>query len=193
MAAFVVVLLVAAGWRPGDRSRREPRSAAASGAAFAAVVLGQVANAFACRSSSRPVWRPRVRTTNRLLSPAIASELACCSWPARCHRSRTSSARRLTDRRVAHGGGGDPRGGAGGCQESRRSAADSGTGRRRCETSGPLPPSRLDPARLAYQAPYTPALGFAVRSNVSRSTSCSPSWGRSRRSTRSCPCSVQWQ
>jgi len=39
--------------------------AAASGAAFAAVVFGQVANAFACRSTVRPVWRLGWRT-NRL-------------------------------------------------------------------------------------------------------------------------------
>ena len=30
---------------------------ASSGAAFAAVVLGQAANAFACRSASSPAWR----------------------------------------------------------------------------------------------------------------------------------------
>jgi hypothetical protein len=29
----------------------------ASGAAFVAVVIGQAANALACRSASRPVWR----------------------------------------------------------------------------------------------------------------------------------------
>ena len=50
-------------------------AAAASGAAFMAVVAGQAANAFACRSSSTPApalgW-----TTNRLLIPAISIGVA---------------------------------------------------------------------------------------------------------------------
>ena len=39
------------------------------------MVLGQVANAFACRSTARPVWKVGW-TTNRLLLGAIVAELA---------------------------------------------------------------------------------------------------------------------
>jgi magnesium-transporting ATPase (P-type) len=74
MIAFVVSL-VAFGWRPGDEFPTGHALARASGAAFMTVVLGQVANAFACRSSSRTPnqlgW-----TTNRLLIPAKSIELA---------------------------------------------------------------------------------------------------------------------
>lgn len=59
VTAFVVVL-TAGGWSWGA----EPDAvllAGASGAAFAAIVVGQMANAFACRSSARPVWRLRLR------------------------------------------------------------------------------------------------------------------------------------
>jgi magnesium-transporting ATPase (P-type) len=70
MLAFVASL-VAAGWWPGDDFPEGHALAAASGAAFMAVVLAQTANAFACRSSSRWPgalgWR-----TNRLLIPAAA-------------------------------------------------------------------------------------------------------------------------
>jgi calcium-translocating P-type ATPase len=72
MAAFLAVL-VAGGWSYGA-----PVSgvtlATASGAAFTAVVLGQMANAFACRSSTRPVWRLGWRG-NPLLLWAIGIEL----------------------------------------------------------------------------------------------------------------------
>jgi hypothetical protein len=47
----------------------------ASGAAFTAVVLGQAANAFACRSTVLPVWQVGW-STNRLLIGAVAAELA---------------------------------------------------------------------------------------------------------------------
>ncbi|WP_344475867.1 cation-transporting P-type ATPase [Nonomuraea monospora] len=71
MGAFAGVLLLG-GWQIGT----EPSPAllaAASGTAFAAVVLGQFANAFACRSESR--WIGRIRwNTNRLLLGAIAVE-----------------------------------------------------------------------------------------------------------------------
>lgn len=56
MGAFVVAL-VAAGWRPGDAFPTGHALLAASGAAFATVVLAQAANAFACRSATRPPWR----------------------------------------------------------------------------------------------------------------------------------------
>jgi magnesium-transporting ATPase (P-type) len=74
MTAFLVAL-VAAGWRPGDPFPEGHALAAASGAAFMAVVIAQTANAFACRSSSRWPgalgWR-----TNRLLIPAATIEFA---------------------------------------------------------------------------------------------------------------------
>src|SRR5690606_36891669 len=61
-------------WRPGDAFPDE-HSAAASGAAFMAVVAGQMANAFACRSATR--WPGSLGwTTNRLLLLAIPAGLA---------------------------------------------------------------------------------------------------------------------
>jgi calcium-translocating P-type ATPase len=74
LAAFLVTFL-AAGWRPGDAFPAGATLLAASGAAFTAVVLGQVANAFACRSTVRPAWRVPW-STNRLLLGAIVAELA---------------------------------------------------------------------------------------------------------------------
>ena len=74
LAAFLVAL-VAAGWRPGETFPHGAPLIAASGAAFTAVVLGQVANVFACRSTVRPVWRIGW-TTNRLLFGALVAELA---------------------------------------------------------------------------------------------------------------------
>ncbi len=73
MAAFFAVFL-AAGWRPGEAFPGDAM-AAASGAAFATVVLAQTANAFACRSTTRPAWRVPL-STNRLLLGAAAIELA---------------------------------------------------------------------------------------------------------------------
>jgi magnesium-transporting ATPase (P-type) len=53
----------------------EPRTLAlASGSAFAAIALGQMTNAFACRSETQPVWRKRL-ASNRLLLGAVAAEL----------------------------------------------------------------------------------------------------------------------
>jgi hypothetical protein len=72
MAAFLATL-AAAGWVVGS----EPSPAvlaAASGAAFAAVVLGQLGNAFACRSETRWVGRIDLRS-NPLLIGAVAVEL----------------------------------------------------------------------------------------------------------------------
>nr|SBO96112.1 FIG01105513: hypothetical protein [Nonomuraea gerenzanensis] len=71
MGAFLGVLLLG-GWEFGTAPSLG-LLAAASGAAFAAVVLGQFANAFACRSESRWIGRIRWRT-NRLLLGAIAVE-----------------------------------------------------------------------------------------------------------------------
>src|SRR5690606_30815490 len=52
MAAFLVSFL-SGGWRPGETFPGGHVAMAASGAAFMAVVLGQTANAFACRSTDR--------------------------------------------------------------------------------------------------------------------------------------------
>ncbi len=83
MAAFVMTF-VAAGWRPGDSFPTGATLHTASGAAFAAVVLGQIANTFACRSRSQPAWRIPV-TTNPLVVVAVAAEallLAAFLWIA---------------------------------------------------------------------------------------------------------------
>lgn len=73
MTAFFAVFL-AAGWRPGD-SFPDGALTSASGAAFATVFLAQTANAFACRSTTRPAWRMPL-LTNRLLIYAALVELA---------------------------------------------------------------------------------------------------------------------
>lgn len=73
LTVFVVSFL-AAGWRPGESFPTGPALAAASGATFTAIVFGQVANAFACRSTVRPAWRMSLRT-NRLLLWAVIAEL----------------------------------------------------------------------------------------------------------------------
>ena len=74
LAAFVVSLL-AAGWRFGQPFPTGPVMWSASGAAFTAIVFGQVANAFACRSSVRFAWQIPLRD-NRLLIGAVVAELA---------------------------------------------------------------------------------------------------------------------
>src|SRR4249920_2229900 len=72
LGAFLAVLHLG-GWSWGA-SAAPGLLAAASGTAFTTVVLGQLANAFACRSERRPVgwwsWRG-----NRLLLVAVAIEL----------------------------------------------------------------------------------------------------------------------
>jgi len=74
MLAFLASF-VAAGWRPGDPFPDGHVAAAASGAAFMAVVFGQAANAFACRSSTR--WPGALGwTSNRLLIPAVTIGVA---------------------------------------------------------------------------------------------------------------------
>jgi magnesium-transporting ATPase (P-type) len=73
MAAFLAVLL-AAGWRPGLGLPDAATLLAASGAAFTAVVIGQAANGFACRSTT--TWPGSLGwTTNRLLLVGVAAEL----------------------------------------------------------------------------------------------------------------------
>ncbi len=73
LAAFVAVFW-ASGWRPGDTFSTGATLRAASGAAFTAVVFGQMANAFACRSTVRPAWQISLRT-NRFLLAALGAEL----------------------------------------------------------------------------------------------------------------------
>jgi magnesium-transporting ATPase (P-type) len=73
LAAFVAVLAVG-GWRWGE-TPGAALLATASGTAFAAIVLGQLANAYACRSETRSVLRTGVRG-NRLLLTAVGVELA---------------------------------------------------------------------------------------------------------------------
>jgi magnesium-transporting ATPase (P-type) len=73
LGAFLAVLL-AGGWRWGDAAPATLMTAA-SGTAFAAIVLGQLANAYACRSESQPFFRRPIRD-NRLLLLAVGVEVA---------------------------------------------------------------------------------------------------------------------
>jgi len=73
MLVFSAVLALD-GWRPGLAFPTGSALAAASGAAFAAVVFGQLANTFACRSSRLAAWQVRGRR-NPLLVWAIGAEL----------------------------------------------------------------------------------------------------------------------
>ena len=73
MLSFLVSM-AAEGWSPGEPFPTGHDLLAASGAAFLTVVLGQKANVFACRSSTR--WPGALGwSTNRLLLPAGAVEL----------------------------------------------------------------------------------------------------------------------
>ncbi len=74
LGAFVASFL-ASGWRPGEAFPSGSALLIASGTAFTTVVFGQLANAFACRSTARPFWQLGWRT-NRLLLFAVAAELA---------------------------------------------------------------------------------------------------------------------
>lgn len=71
MLTFVAVLQ-AGGWTWGS-TPGAGTLAAASGSAFAVIAVCQMANAFACRSTARPVWRLRL-FDNRLLLVAVATE-----------------------------------------------------------------------------------------------------------------------
>jgi magnesium-transporting ATPase (P-type) len=73
LTAFVASF-AALGWRPGQEFPSGPALLVASGAAFTAIVLGQAANAFACRSAVRPAWAVDPRT-NPLLIAAVGAEL----------------------------------------------------------------------------------------------------------------------
>jgi magnesium-transporting ATPase (P-type) len=72
MVAFTVVLR-SGGWSWGA-DPADDLLALASGTAFAAISIGQMANAFACRSNSRPVWRLRL-AGNRLVLAAVGAEV----------------------------------------------------------------------------------------------------------------------
>ena len=65
---------VAAGWRWGDGAPGGSLQLSASGAAFAAIVIAQLTNAFLCRSSTLPIaaigW-----TSNRFLLGAVGAEI----------------------------------------------------------------------------------------------------------------------
>jgi magnesium-transporting ATPase (P-type) len=72
LATFVAVLY-SHGWT-WAATPSPTTLAVASGSAFAAIALGQMANAFACRSETVPVWRQKL-LSNRLLIGAVAAEL----------------------------------------------------------------------------------------------------------------------
>jgi magnesium-transporting ATPase (P-type) len=72
LGAFLAVLL-AGGWRWGD-TPSPALLAVASGTAFAAIALGQMATAFACRSTVRPIWRVNP-TTNPLVAYAVGAQV----------------------------------------------------------------------------------------------------------------------
>jgi magnesium-transporting ATPase (P-type) len=75
LATFATVLLVG-GWTWG--AVPEPALlATASGSAFAAIAVGQLANAVACRSATRPAWRTGL-AGNRLLRVALLVEAVVC-------------------------------------------------------------------------------------------------------------------
>ena len=71
MAAFLITL-TAGSWSWGQIPSPTLLTMA-SGTAFAAIVLGQLANAYACRSQTQPIWRTFTRP-NRLLVISIAAE-----------------------------------------------------------------------------------------------------------------------
>ncbi|MFA6575315.1 MAG: cation-transporting P-type ATPase [Nocardioides sp.] len=71
LGAFTVIL-VHGGWAWGE-TPPAGLLAIASGTAFATIACSQIANAFACRSTTRPVWRLAL-TSNRLLLGAVAAE-----------------------------------------------------------------------------------------------------------------------
>jgi magnesium-transporting ATPase (P-type) len=77
MLAFLVVLTTL-GWSLFSDDLPEDTLMAASGAAFAAVVIGQMANAFACRSTTR--WPGALGwTTNRLMLVAVTFQALALS------------------------------------------------------------------------------------------------------------------
>ncbi|QCB97816.1 cation-transporting P-type ATPase [Arthrobacter sp. PAMC25564] len=77
MSGFLVVLL-AGGWRAGGPLPDPGLMAAASGTAFTAVVLGQLANAVACRSAGKPFWRLRWNGNPRLIWAVLIEVALLC-------------------------------------------------------------------------------------------------------------------
>lgn len=69
------VAMWSAGWRPGLALPDAATLASASGGAFLTVVVMQMANAFACRSTRRPAWRVPL-VGNRFLPVAVGASLA---------------------------------------------------------------------------------------------------------------------
>jgi len=67
IGAFLAVC-VSLGWRIGDAFPTGHGLAMASGATFAAVVLAQTANAFACRTAREPAWRVPFRSNPHLVA-----------------------------------------------------------------------------------------------------------------------------
>jgi len=93
MTAFVVSMMDV-GWRAGTAFPTGSAFLAASGAAFSAVVIGQMANAFACRSATR--WPGGLGwITNRFVVYAVATELALLLGFLFCGLSRGFSERSL--------------------------------------------------------------------------------------------------
>nr|WP_179492636.1 cation-transporting P-type ATPase [Microbacterium immunditiarum] len=78
MGAFAVVLVVG-GWTWGA-TPSPALQAAASGTAFAAIVLGQMANAFACRSTRLPVWRLDARGNPAVLWAVAAQAVLLAAF-----------------------------------------------------------------------------------------------------------------
>ena len=74
MLVFTAALWVA-GWRLGESFPHGSALAAASGGAFLTVVVMQMANSFACRSTRLPAWRLSW-TSNRFLIVAVATSTA---------------------------------------------------------------------------------------------------------------------
>jgi magnesium-transporting ATPase (P-type) len=81
---FVTALWIS-GWRLGESFPNGTALAAASGGAFLTVVVMQMANAFACRSTRRWAWQDNW-LGNRFLLVAVATSLAfglgCVATPA---------------------------------------------------------------------------------------------------------------
>ena len=71
LGAFAVIL-TRGGWSWGE-TPADGLLALASGTAFATIACSQIANAFVCRSTTRPVWRLAL-LSNRLVLGAVAAE-----------------------------------------------------------------------------------------------------------------------
>jgi len=72
LSAFLFAF-TSTGWSPGEPLPGGPALAVASGTAFTAIVFGQMANAWACRSTVRPAWSIPWRS-NHLLPIALSAE-----------------------------------------------------------------------------------------------------------------------